>query len=176
MNPSSTGLARFVSRRMLVSPPESARPARLIARDWSTTSLGFTHQVLGVVNDSRCSVDSGLQPHNSQVVTARLESFMRIGMGIAARRAASRAPVRQQPHDGRSLAGRRHRDRARARAHAHAPHGHRGDLPPPEDVAEAPRARGVPYLLRKLAITRPNHVWAADITYIPMTTASSTSC
>lgn len=25
-----------------------------------------------------------------------------------------------------------------------------------------------PYLLRKLAIARPNHVWAADITYIPM--------
>ena len=25
-----------------------------------------------------------------------------------------------------------------------------------------------PYLLRKLSITRPNHVWAADITYIPM--------
>ncbi len=25
-----------------------------------------------------------------------------------------------------------------------------------------------PYLLRTLAITRPNHVWAADITYIPM--------
>lgn len=25
-----------------------------------------------------------------------------------------------------------------------------------------------PYLLRDLAITRPNHVWAADITYIPM--------
>ena len=25
-----------------------------------------------------------------------------------------------------------------------------------------------PYLLRKLTITRPNHVWAADITYIPM--------
>ena len=26
----------------------------------------------------------------------------------------------------------------------------------------------LPYLLRDLAITRPNHVWAADITYIPM--------
>ncbi len=26
-----------------------------------------------------------------------------------------------------------------------------------------------PYLLRTLTITRPNHVWAADITYIPMT-------
>lgn len=25
-----------------------------------------------------------------------------------------------------------------------------------------------PYLLRDLAINRPNHVWAADITYIPM--------
>ena len=25
-----------------------------------------------------------------------------------------------------------------------------------------------PYLLRNLAIERPNHVWAADITYIPM--------
>lgn len=25
-----------------------------------------------------------------------------------------------------------------------------------------------PYLLRDLTITRPNHVWAADITYIPM--------
>ena len=25
-----------------------------------------------------------------------------------------------------------------------------------------------PYLLRHLAVTRPNHVWAADITYIPM--------
>ena len=25
-----------------------------------------------------------------------------------------------------------------------------------------------PYLLRGLAITRPNHVWAADITYLPM--------
>ncbi len=25
-----------------------------------------------------------------------------------------------------------------------------------------------PYLLRKLAVTRPNHVWAMDITYVPM--------
>ena len=28
--------------------------------------------------------------------------------------------------------------------------------------------RVYPYLLRQLRITRPNHVWAADITYIPM--------
>ena len=25
-----------------------------------------------------------------------------------------------------------------------------------------------PYLLRKLAVTRPNQVWAMDITYVPM--------
>src|SRR3546814_3155064 len=31
-----------------------------------------------------------------------------------------------------------------------------------------PRHRVYPYLLRKLAIERPNHVWCADVTYIPM--------
>jgi len=29
-------------------------------------------------------------------------------------------------------------------------------------------AQDLPYLLRKLALTRPNHVWATDITYIPI--------
>ena len=31
-----------------------------------------------------------------------------------------------------------------------------------------PAHKVYPYLLRQLEITRPNHVWAADITYIPM--------
>jgi putative transposase len=31
-----------------------------------------------------------------------------------------------------------------------------------------PEHRIYPYLLRKLAITRPGHVWCADITYLPM--------
>jgi putative transposase len=31
-----------------------------------------------------------------------------------------------------------------------------------------PAHRIYPYLLRQLTITRPNHVWATDITYIPM--------
>jgi putative transposase len=31
-----------------------------------------------------------------------------------------------------------------------------------------PQHRIYPYLLRKLVIERPNHVWCADITYIPM--------
>ena len=32
----------------------------------------------------------------------------------------------------------------------------------------APGHRIYPYLLRDLAVTRPNQVWAMDITYIPM--------
>lgn len=31
-----------------------------------------------------------------------------------------------------------------------------------------PEHRVYPYLLRELTIKRPNHVWCADITYIPM--------
>ena len=31
-----------------------------------------------------------------------------------------------------------------------------------------PEHRIYPYLLRDLAITRPNHVWCADVTYLPM--------
>ena len=31
-----------------------------------------------------------------------------------------------------------------------------------------PQHRIYPYLLRHLAVDRPNHVWCADITYIPM--------
>ena len=32
----------------------------------------------------------------------------------------------------------------------------------------APRHKIYPYLLRNLPITRPNQVWAMDITYIPI--------
>src|SRR5258708_32862142 len=32
----------------------------------------------------------------------------------------------------------------------------------------SPQSKIYPYLLRGLTIEQPNHVWAADITYIPM--------
>lgn len=38
----------------------------------------------------------------------------------------------------------------------------------PRTSQRHPAHRTYPYLLRQLTITRPNHVWAADITYIPM--------
>jgi putative transposase len=38
----------------------------------------------------------------------------------------------------------------------------------PNTSRPAPGHKVYPYLLRKLAITRPNQVWATDITYIPM--------
>ncbi len=38
----------------------------------------------------------------------------------------------------------------------------------PHTSQRHPDHKGYPYLLRNAEITRPNHVWAADITYIPM--------
>lgn len=40
--------------------------------------------------------------------------------------------------------------------------------PKPNSSRRNPRHPVYPYLLRNLAITRPNQVWATDITYVPM--------
>ena len=45
----------------------------------------------------------------------------------------------------------------------------------PNTSKPAPGHRIYPYLLRDLAIDRSNHVWAMDITYVPMARASSIS-
>src|SRR5664279_3191622 len=41
-------------------------------------------------------------------------------------------------------------------------------VPQPGTSKAAPGNKIYPYLLRGLAITEPNHVWSADITYVPM--------
>ena len=43
-----------------------------------------------------------------------------------------------------------------------------GLVPRPGTSKAAPGHKIYPYLLRGVAITEPNHVWASDITYIPM--------
>lgn len=40
--------------------------------------------------------------------------------------------------------------------------------PKPRTTVSAPENKIYPYLLRGLAISRPNQVWSRDITYIPM--------
>ena len=40
--------------------------------------------------------------------------------------------------------------------------------PKPRTSTPAPDHKIYPYLLRDLAITRPNQVWSADITYVPL--------
>jgi putative transposase len=40
--------------------------------------------------------------------------------------------------------------------------------PKPRTTASAPGHKIFPYLLRNMAIDRPNQVWAADITYVPI--------
>lgn len=42
-------------------------------------------------------------------------------------------------------------------------------VPRPGTSKAAPGHKIYPYLLRGISITEPNHVWASDITYIPMT-------
>ena len=46
--------------------------------------------------------------------------------------------------------------------------GANGAVPQAEHEQEGARAHDHPYLLRTLSITRSNHVWAMDISYIPM--------
>ena len=46
--------------------------------------------------------------------------------------------------------------------------GIQGILPGPHTSRPHPQNKVYPYLLRKVAIERPNQVWSTDITYVPM--------
>ena len=81
------------------------------------------------------------------------------------------AGICRESDAARSVAQRRRRDRSGAGAHADAAHGRHGDLPSPEvpeDDAAAPHAPGGPLSLAHAHDHAPNHVWAADLTYLPM--------
>jgi putative transposase len=68
----------------------------------------------------------------------------------------------------------RHQDWPPARLDADEEDGDPGDLPAAKHLETAPAHKIYPYLLRKLAVTRPTQVWVTDITYIRWHAASST--
>ena len=55
-----------------------------------------------------------------------------------------------------------------AGAAAYESHGAPGHHRRPRTSRPAPEHRVYPYLFRNARVTRPNQVWAADITYLPM--------
>lgn len=79
------------------------------------------------------------------------------------RRAVFADTVLRQPEDGRSAG-----HQPQACAAADALNGDRGDLPEAADHVARRRAQDYPYLLRNMEITRPDQVWASDITYLPL--------
>ena len=68
----------------------------------------------------------------------------------------------------RPAGGRGVQDRPPSREDVDAADGDRGALSPSRTTKPEPGHKIYPYLLRGLAITRPNQVWAMDITYIAM--------
>jgi len=86
----------------------------------------------------------------------------------AARPTAPGVPFRRFANVAR-LAGRRGvQDRPPSREDANAADGDRSALSLSAHTKPEPSHKIYPYLLRGIEITRPNQVWAMDITYIPM--------
>ena len=84
------------------------------------------------------------------------------------RRAVPEVSVLRRPSDGTSPAPRGRADQPTPGRSADAPDGASAIYRAPRTSAPHPGHRVWPYLLRGLAIERPNHVWCADITYIPV--------
>jgi putative transposase len=85
----------------------------------------------------------------------------------AARPAASGVPLRRLADVARPFGGRGVQDRTSCED-ADATDGDSGALSPSAHHQAGARPQNLPYLLRGMAIERPNQVWAMDITYIPM--------
>ena len=86
----------------------------------------------------------------------------------AAGPARSGVPFRRLADVARAAGRRGVQDRPASREDADAADGDRGAVSPSAHHQAEPGHKIYPYLLRGIEITRPNQVWAMDITYIPM--------
>jgi transposase InsO family protein len=77
-------------------------------------------------------------------------------------------PVFRQSPDHSLLAQKWVPSRSSSWASLDESHGAASHLQMPNISKKRLEHRIYPYLLRKLPITRPNHVWCSDITYIPV--------
>src|SRR6476646_5103057 len=98
-------------------------------------------------------------PARSQPRPRSYERDRRVAYGVPLRRGSDVArPAGCQGEQGRPA----------SREDADAADGDRSLVPQAPDDEAGARPQDLPYLLRGLEITRPNQVWAMDITYIPM--------
>src|SRR5580692_1052485 len=93
----------------------------------------------------------------------------RSGLDAADRRIASEVAVLRLAANGvRTQPGRRHGINRKRVQRLMRVMGIEALVPRPGTSKAAPGHKIYPYLLRGLKIVEPNHVWAADATYIPM--------
>ena len=127
----------------------------MIQRDHADFSLSQQCQVLAISRSSFYYTPKGESAENLSLMRRIDELFLKYPFY------GSRQMVRQLRREGVCVG--RHRVRRLMR------------LMGLEAIYQAPRTsdphpehRVYPYLLRNLEVNRPNHVWCADITYIPV--------
>ncbi len=127
----------------------------MIARDRPDLSLSRQCRLLSISRSSYYYAAKGESPANLALMRRIDELFLKYPFY------GSRQMVRQLRRDGVRVG--RHRVRRLMRLMGLA-----AIYQAPRTSARHPAHRVYPYLLRGLAIGRPNQVWCADITYIPV--------
>ena len=127
----------------------------MISRDHPGLSLSRQCRVLAISRSSFYYAPKGERPSSLALMRRLDELFMKYPFY------GSRQMVRRLLREG--IAVSRHRVRRLMRLM-----GFQAIYQAPRTSAPHPEHRIYPYLLRGLSIERPDHVWCADITYIPV--------
>ncbi len=127
----------------------------MIGRDAPDLSLGRQCRLLSISRSSFYYAPKGESPENLALMRRVDELFLKYPFY------GSRQMVRQLRREGVRIG--RHRVRRLMRLMGLA-----AIYQAPRTSEPHPVHRIYPYLLRRLAIDRPNQVWCADITYIPV--------